>query len=238
MNILVFLPTYNEKDNIGNIIDAVNSLNFKKEILIVDDNSKDGTLEIINDKRKQLQNLTLIVRKGKKGRGLAGVAAFKYFIKSNNDILIEMDADFSHNPIYIPTFLKFFPKYDLVIGSRFIGQAGEKGRSMSRTIISILANIIVRILFQTKIKDCTSGFRAFKKELVQNFNLDNFFSVHYSITEEILYACILSRAKVKEVPIVFLERASGESKLNFKKIFYTFAGIFKIRLRGNKILRK
>ncbi len=236
--VLVFLPTYNEQANISRIIDAINKLDFNKKILIVDDKSTDGTLEIIKKKRKEYDNITLIIRKGPKGRGLAGIIALKYFIKSDNDLLVELDADFSHNPKYIPKLLQYFPLFDVVIGSRLIGNGGgEQGRPILRHTITLFANLLIQFLFKTKIRDCTSGFRVFKKDLIMKFNLINFFSVHYSITPEILYACILNKAKIKEIPIVFYERAGGKSKLNFKKIFYTFLGIIRIVLRGNKIIK-
>ncbi len=236
--ILVFLPTYNEKTNIGKIINSINKLDFKKEILIVDDNSTDGTLEIIKEKQKEYDNITLIIRKGSKGRGLAGIVAFKYFSKSNIDILVELDADFSHHPKYIPKLLQYFPQYDVVIGSRLVKNGGEQGRTFLRYAITLFANLLIQILFNTNIRDCTSGFRAFKRDLVMKFNLDNFFSVRVLIVQEILYACILNQAKVKEIPFIFYERIGGESKLNFKKIFYTFLGIIRIVLHGNKIIKK
>ena len=237
MRVLIFLPTYNERDNIGKMIDVINDLNFKKEILIVDDNSTDGTLDIINEKCRAFKNITLILRKDRKGRGLAGIVALKYFIKSSFDILVELDADFSHHPKYIPVFLKYFPKYDVIIGSRLVINGGEQRRSVIRYIITLIANLIIRSLFRTKIKDCTSGYRVFKKEILNQFNLENFFSVHSSIVEEILYGCILTKAKIKEVPIIYYERAEGESKLNLKKTLYTFVGILKIIFRGRKILK-
>ena len=237
MKVLLFLPTYNEKDNLAKLIDNLNHLKFNKEILVVDDNSTDGSLNIINEKIKLYKNIILIRRTGKKGRGLAGITALKYFIRSDHDILVEMDADFSHHPKYIPEFLKYFPKYDVVIGSRLVRHGGEQGRTILRYIVTLLANFFIRLLFRVKIKDCTSGFRAFKKETLLKLDFDNFFSVHFSITEEILYGCILTKAKMKEIPIIFHNRAGGESKLNYKKIFLTFIGIIKIRLRGKKILK-
>ncbi|MFX0139960.1 MAG: hypothetical protein ACFFDN_40335, partial [Candidatus Hodarchaeota archaeon] len=120
--------------------------------------------------------------------------------------------------------------------SRFVKYGGERRKSRSRNFITIFANLLIRLLFRTRIKDCTSGFRAFKKDLVKKLNLNNFFSIHYSITEEILYGCILNGAKIKEIPIIFYEREGGESKLDFKKIIYTFFGIFRIVLRGERII--
>ncbi|MHA1781913.1 MAG: GtrA family protein [Promethearchaeota archaeon] len=238
LKILIFIPTFNEKNNIGNLIEMINSLPFEKDILIVDDNSTDGTLEIINNKRKVHRNINLIIRRGKKGRGLAGITALNYFQKRDYDILMELDADFSHHPKYIPEFLKHIYHYDVVIGSRLVKSGGAIGRSYSRYYLTIISNFIVRILFQTNVKDCTSGFRMFRKEIINKFNLHNFISIHYSITEEILYACLLSKALIKEIPIIFYERASGKSKLNLKKIIFTFIGIVKIVMRGDKIIKK
>ncbi len=237
MKILIFLPTYNEKENIGKLIDILNKFNFKKEILIVDDNSTDGTLKIIYDKQKIYNNITLIKRTGKRGRGLAGVEALKYFIQTDNDIIIEMDADFSHHPKYLPVFLQFFPKYDVLIGSRFIEKGQEKGRNNLRKKISTLANKLIRTLFGLNIKDCTSGFRVFKKEIIEKFNLDEFISINPEIVEEILYACKLCKANFIEVPITYYERAGGVSKLNLKKILYVNIALFRIKLRGKKIIK-
>jgi dolichol-phosphate mannosyltransferase len=237
MKVLIFLPTFNEKENIAKLIDTLNKFNFAKEILIVDDNSTDGTLEIIKDKLKIYKNITLIRRTDRKGRGLAGIVALKYFLQSDSDILIEMDADFSHHPKYIPSFIELFPEYDVVIGSRLIEQGQEKGRNILRILISNLANKLIRIWLGLKIKDCTSGFRAFKKETIEKFNLDEFISINPEIVEEILYACKLSKANIREVPIIYYERAGGVSKLNLKKIVYVNIAIFKIRLRGKKIIK-
>lgn len=238
MKTLIFLPTYNERENIGRLIDELSTLSFNKEILIVDDNSNDGTLDIINKKQREIKNLTLIRRTGKKGRGLAGITALKYFIQSDNDIFVEMDADFSHQPKYLPEFLKFFPKYDLVIGSRFIKKGEEENRGLIRSSISLFANILIRLLFRTKIRDCTSGFRAFKKELLNQLDFNNFISINPEIVEELLYGCVLCDSKIKEIPIVFCERLGGKSKLNSKKILNVFIAIIIIRLRGKKILKQ
>ncbi|MFX1383359.1 MAG: glycosyltransferase [Promethearchaeota archaeon] len=240
MKVLVFLPTYNEKENIGSIINSINKLNFDKEILVVDDNSIDGTLEIINKMLNQENNLplTLIRRTGKKGRGLAGVIALKYFIQSDNDIFLELDADFSHHPKFIPDLLRNLQGCDLVIGSRMVKHGIEKGRKKVRSSVSLIANFIIRIILGIKIKDCTSGFRAFKREILENLDFDNFISINPEIVEELLYGCILYDAKIKEIPITFYERSGGKSKLNLKKLIKVFLGIVKIRLRGKKIIKK
>ncbi|MFX1395306.1 MAG: glycosyltransferase [Promethearchaeota archaeon] len=237
MKVLIFLPTYNEKENIRSLINSINKLNFEKEILVVDDDSIDGTLEIINKMLNHHKNLTLIRRTGKKGRGLAGIVGLKYFIQSNNDIFIELDADFSHHPKYIPYLLKNLQIYDVVIGSRMTEYGLEEGRKRVRSSISLLANLIIRIILGTKIKDCTSGFRAFKREVLKKLDFDKFISINPEIVEELLYGCILANAKIKEIPIIFYERAGGVSKLNLKKLIKVLIAIIKIRLRGKVILK-
>jgi len=237
MKVLIFLPTYNERANIGKLIDKLNGLNFQKEILIVDDNSPDGTIEIIKEKAKQYDNIKLIIRTGQKGRGLAGIVGLKYFIQSKNDILVEMDADLSHDPKFIPIFLKYFPKFDVIIGSRFIQQGQEKGRNKLRRLISFLANLFIKIILGLKIKDCTSGFRAFKKEVLAKLNFDRFISINPEIVEELLYGCVLAKSKTIEVPIIYYERKEGTSKLNIKKIIFVLFAVIKIRLRSKTILK-
>lgn len=238
MKVLVFLPTYNEKENIRRIIETINKLNFIKEILVVDDDSMDGTLEIINEMLNQHKNLTLIRRPGKKGRGLAGIVGLKYFIQSDNDIFVELDADFSHHPKYIPELLKYLQKYDVVIGSRMVVHGIEKGRKKVRSSLSLMANLIIRIILGTKIKDCTSGYRAFKREVLQKLDFDKFVSINPEIVEELLYGCILQpNAKIMEIPIIYYERAGGKSKLNLKKLIKVLIAIIKIRLRGKIILK-
>ncbi len=237
MKVLVFLPTYNERENIGEIIEAVNQVEIEKEILIVDDNSNDGTLDIIKKKMKQIENLKLIIRKGVRGRGLAGIVGMKFFLKSDCDVLIEMDADFSHSPKYIPEFLRYISNYHVVIGSRLILSGGEHDRKLFRSSISLFANFFIRIFFGIKIKDCTSGFRAFRKDILKKLNFTNFISINPEIVEELLYGCVLSQAKIKEIPIVFYERQGGKSKLNLSKILSVLIAIIKIRVRGKKILK-
>jgi dolichol-phosphate mannosyltransferase len=238
MKVLVFLPTYNEKENIRKIIETINKLNFIKEILVVDDDSIDGTLEIINEMLNQHKNLTLIRRTSKKGRGLAGIVGLKYFIQSDNDIFVELDADFSHHPKYIPELLKYLQKYDVVIGSRMVVHGIEKGRKKVRSSLSLMANLIIRIILGTKIKDCTSGYRAFKREVLQKLDFDKFVSINPEIVEELLYGCILQpNAKIMEIPIIYYERAGGKSKLNLKKLINVLIAIIKIRLRGKIILK-
>lgn len=236
MKVLIFLPTYNEKENISQIIEALNQLNFTKEILIIDDNSTDGTQDIIKEIINQYKNLKLIIRKDKKGRGLAGILALKYFIKSKYDIFVEMDADFSHHPKFIPKFLDYIPKYDVVIGSRLVKQGEQPERAKVRRFISIMANFFIRLVLGIRIKDCTSGYRAFKRNILERLNFNKFVSVNPEIVEELLYGCILAKAKIKEIPITFYERAGGKSKLNIKKILYVLVCILKIRMRGKIIL--
>ena len=148
-----------------------------------------------------------------------------------------MDADFSHHPRYITEFLKYFPEYDVIIGSRLIDQGIEEGRKKIRRFITLFGNFIIRKLLGINIKDCTSGFRAFKKETLKKLNFDNFISINPEIVEELLYGCVLCKARIREIPITYYNRSGGESKLNFKKLLLVLIGIVKIRLRGKIILK-
>jgi dolichol-phosphate mannosyltransferase len=148
-----------------------------------------------------------------------------------------MDADLSHDPKFIPKFLKHFPKFDVIIGSRFIHQGQEEGRNKLRRLISFLANLFIRIILGTKIKDCTSGFRAFKKEVLEKLNFDQFISINPEIVEELLYGCVLAKSKIIEIPITYYERIEGTSKLNIKKILFVLLAVIKIKLRGKIILK-
>ena len=231
MKSIIILPTYNEKDNIKNLIREIFNLLPDIHILVVDDTSPDGTATLIEEFQARMKNLHLIVRKDAKGRGLAGIAGFKYAIEHKFDYVVEMDADFSHNPKYIPLLLNQIESSDLVIVSRLVKGGRISGRNCTRNILTKLANIYIRLVLGIKIKDATSGFRCFKIKVLEDIPWDKLVSVGRSIIEEVLYIAHKNNYKIQEVPIVFEERRRGASKLNFKKMVDTFVLILKIRYR-------
>ena len=232
MKSLIVIPTYNEKENIKDLIRKISDILPDIHILIIDDDSPDGTAVLVKELASEINNLHLIVRRDKRGRGLAGIAGFKYAVENKFDYVIEMDADFSHNPKYIPVFLREIETCDVVVGSRAVTAGGIIGRGFIRNIISKLANIYIRLILGIKnIKDATSGFRCFRRQVLDGISWDAIISHGPSIVEEVLYLAYRQGYKIKEIPIVFEERKQGKSKLNFKKIFLTMLLILKIRKR-------
>ena len=229
MKSIVIIPTYNEKENISNLIKDI--LKVKDiEILVVDDNSPDKTWNIVKNIAKKNKRVHLLLRTKNKGRGLAGVAGFKYAVKNNYDFILEMDADFSHNPKYIPDFLEKIKECDVVLGSRTIKGGKDFGRPMLRKLITRLANLYIRLILGIKVKDCNSGYRCFRKKVLESVNLDKIISKGPSIVQELLYKAHLKKFKIKEIPITFIERKIGSSKLGLKQLWKGYVMVLKLRL--------
>jgi dolichol-phosphate mannosyltransferase len=231
MKTFIVIPSYNEKENIKNLIEEIFNLNIKDlEIVIVDDDSPDGTWKIVKELTKEYSALHLLHRKEGKGRGSAGVAGFKYALAHGADYLLEMDADFSHNPKYIPAFLERMNEADVVIGSRAVPGGGDVGRSRVRRVITRLANLYTRIVFGFKVRDCNSGFRCFKRKVIEDIDLDRTMSDGPAIVQEWLYKTHVKGFKIKEIPIVFKERELGQSKLHIKGLYKGYFMVLKLKL--------
>ncbi|RJP59178.1 MAG: polyprenol monophosphomannose synthase [Candidatus Auribacter fodinae] len=232
MKTIVTLPTYNEAENIEEIILQILTLNDTINVLVIDDNSPDGTGKIVDRLCKNNNRIKIVHRYGQRGRGIAGIEGFLKAIELNADYIIEMDADFSHNPKYIPAMLEKIETCDLVIGSRFIRGGGETGRSKIRRIISILANLYIRIMLGFPVKDCSSGYRCFRGSLLKKVDFNSFQSLGPSIVSELLlHAVIYHNAVITEIPIVFEERHKGSSKLNGKILMHNLFFIANLFLR-------
>lgn len=230
MKTYVMIPTYNERENICLLLQEILSLNIPDlHILVVDDNSPDGTYNIVKDLSKTYENVELLHRKKDRGRGSAGIAGFKYAIQNNADYIIEMDADLSHHPRYIPMLIEAAQRYDLVLGSRFVGGDGDVQRSKRRQIITKLAGFYVRSILGLPIQDASSGYRCFQRHVLEKIGLDSLFSTGPSIVLEILYKAYLKGVTIKEIPIQFYERNKGYTKLNSKILLKTLAIVIKLR---------
>ncbi|MHB8483339.1 MAG: polyprenol monophosphomannose synthase [Nitrospiria bacterium] len=227
--VMVMIPTYNESQNIFSLLDKLLSVDSSLHIVVVDDHSPDGTWKIVEDLSRKDSRIHLIHRIGRKGRGSAGIEGFQYAIGKGAETIVEMDSDFSHNPVYIPSFLKEIKQVDIVIGSRSIPGGGETGRGFLRRFITRGANFYIRLVLGIKIKDCTSGYRMFRRKALQEINLSSLVSTGPSIVQEILYKAFLKGFSMKEVPILFEERAAGKSTFNFKIILNSFYMILKFR---------
>ena len=230
MKTFVVIPTYNEAQNIEGLISQISNLNIKDLfVLVVDDNSQDGTGNIVQRFADKDNRIILLKRHKKRGRGIAGIDGFKYALDAGADYIIEMDADFSHDPKYIPGFLNNINNYDVVLGSRFIEGGKDIRRSFKRRIITRLAGIYTRRLLRIDVKDVSSGYRCFRRHVLERISLDDMISTGPSIILEELYKVILNGFSVKEMPIIFTDRKHGKTKLGCMVLFNTLIMVLRIR---------
>ena len=226
------IPTYNEKENIADLINKILGLKIKNlHIVVVDDNSPDGTWRIAQKISKNKKNVHLLLRKTKRGRGYAGKDGFVYCLKHNADVIIEMDADLSHDPKYIPLMLKELDSADLVLGSRRVKGSNEIGRGIIRRAITYFANLYIRLLLGLKVKDCNSGYRCFKREVLEKISPEKLESKGPAIIQEVLFKAYLKGFKIKEIPITFVNRIKGSSKLGVKQLAIGYFMVLKLKMQ-------
>ncbi|MBU1148308.1 MAG: polyprenol monophosphomannose synthase [Candidatus Omnitrophica bacterium] len=231
---LIMIPTYNEKENIEGLINEIFKHVNEADILVVDDNSPDGTGLIADKIAKQDNRVSVLHRTSNRGRGYAGIDGFKEAIKRKDvRYIIEMDGDFSHDPKHIPAFLKEIKGSDVVIGSRYIDGGRDCDRGPIRVFLSKSVNLFIRKYLKLNIKDCTSGYRCFRRSVIEDLDLDNIISKEPSIIEEVLYKCSLKKCLIKEIPIVFKKRYNGKSKLGIIRLVRVLKDI--LRLKGSPL---
>lgn len=227
--VLIIIPTYNEAENISSLIPEVLEQDEMVEVLVVDDNSPDGTGEIVADLAKDNPRIHLLERQGKMGLGSAYITGFKYALEHGYEYVIEMDADFSHSPSDIPRLLKEIKDCDLVIGSRYISGVNVVNWPIRRLLLSIFASRYVRFVTRMPVKDPTAGFKCFRREVLESLDLDNIISDGYSFQIEIHYKTWKSGWRIKEIPIVFTERRDGKSKMSKKIVWEAALIVWKLR---------
>jgi dolichol-phosphate mannosyltransferase len=214
LNICVILPTYNERANIGRIIGLLFTLRPDLQVLVVDDNSPDGTAEAVSTLQKSFPRLELLFRPGERGFGSAYLAGFRHALETGSPgAILMMDADLSHDPVYIPAMLKEIGACDVVIGSRYICGGGVAGWELWRRALSRAGNAYIRAITRMPFHDCTSGFILIRADLLRRLDLSGIGSSGYAFVMELKHALWRSGARIKEIPIVFRSRAGGESKL-------------------------
>ena len=229
MNIVVVIPTYNERESIGSLIREVLSLSLELNILVVDDNSPDGTGAIVSKLAEKSPKVRLLTRKKRKGRGSAGVDGFKKGLEMGADLIIEMDADFSHHPRHIPDLVANANNYKVVLGSRFVAGGADRDRGMLRQMVTRLAGLYVRRSLGIRIRDVSSGYRCFRKEVFEKVDLDDMISAGPAIVLEILYKVCLNGFSIKEVPIIFEDRRQGQTKLDTITLLETLVMVLRLR---------
>lgn len=232
MKTIIVIPTYNEKDNIPSLVEQIFNAVPDVNILIVDDNSPDGTGQLTDQLAKNNHKIKVLHRPFKQGLGRAYAEAFTYLSSSDADCIISMDADFSHDPKYLPELLKYAQDFDVVIGSRYIQGISILNWSLLRLILSVSANRYVKIATGLPINDCTSGFVCYRKSALAQIDFKNFASGGHAFLFELKYKLFRKGFRLKEVPIVFTERRTGRSKVSKKIITEAFFTALKLRFHN------
>lgn len=229
MKTIVIIPTYNEAENIEKLIAKILSVDPSLNILIVDDNSPDGTARIVQNIMANDERIHLIQRPGKLGLGTAYIDGFRYAIERGYEAIFEMDADFSHNPEDIPRFLQEIDSADLVIGSRYLTGVNVINWPLQRLILSYFANLYTRIITGMPIQDATGGFKCFRTEALRKIDLSKVKTNGYGFQIEMNFRFWANGFRVKEIPIIFTDRRNGTSKMNKKIIFEAVLLVWKLK---------
>ncbi len=235
MKIMTVIPTYNEADNIADLVDALFALGFPDfHVLVVDDASPDGTGEIAEALKKRYPgHMHVIHREGKLGLGTAYITGFRYALDAGADVIIQMDADFSHRPEYIPQMVEALESYDLVIGSRYVpgGRLDERW-SWWRYLLSWWANsVYVRLILNTRVRDATAGFRAWRRSTLEGIGLERIRSNGYIFQVEMAYVAERLGYRILEIPIYFEDRRIGKSKMSIPVKLEAVWRVWQIRWR-------
>jgi dolichol-phosphate mannosyltransferase len=231
MKTAVIIPTYNESDNIETLAKEILALGVVNEIIIVDDNSPDGTGKIADELAKVYPGIKVIHRPAKLGLGTAYITGFKEALAAGADCILTMDADFSHHPRYVPAMLRRSRDAQLVIGSRYVDGGGTRNWGLQRQILSRGANTFARLVLGLKAHDCTGGFRCYHREVLESMKLDEIFSNGYSFLIEMLYKCQQKGWGIDEVPIIFEDRRRGASKISRYEIFKALYTVLRLAWR-------
>lgn len=231
MDALICIPTYNERDNIERIINKVLELPVDLEVCVIDDNSPDGTGEFMDEWAAREARVHVLHRPGKMGLGGAYIKGFKWALaETDAKYVFEMDADFSHDPAAIPEFLEKIQDADLVIGSRYVNGITVMNWPLSRLILSVGANIYTRIVTGLPLHDATGGFKCFRREVLEALPLDDITSDGYSFQIELNYHAWKRKFRIVEIPIVFVDRLVGTSKMSRRIVWEAAFLVWKLRL--------
>ena len=232
---IVIIPTYNEKENIENIIRAVFGLEKTFHILIIEDGSPDGTASIVKELQKEFpERLFMIERKGKLGLGTAYICGFKWAVEHKYDYIFEMDADFSHNPNDLPRLYAACANegFDVAIGSRYVSGVNVVNWPMGRVLMSYYASKYVRFITGIKVKDTTAGFKCYRREVLETIELDKVRFKGYAFQIEMKFTAHKCGFKIKEVPVIFVNRELGTSKMNSSIFGEAVFGVMRLRWDG------
>lgn len=229
---LIIIPTYNEIENVEPLVKKIYDYQKEIHILFVDDNSPDGTADLIHKMRRKNGQIHILSRAAKMGLGSAYLTGFKYALDKGYDFVFEMDADFSHNPKEIPNFLKEIENNDLVLGSRYINGVNVINWPMGRLLMSYYANMYSRIATGLPVRDATGGFKCFRRQVLEQINFEKVKSNGYAFQIELTFKAWKKGFKIKEIPIVFVDRFAGDSKLSKEIMWEAVFMVWKLRILG------
>jgi len=238
MRVVVVIPTYNEADNIENLVHEVLKQPASVDILIVDDNSPDGTGQIADRLAADSNRVNVLHRAAKEGLGRAYIAGFGWALEREYDAAVEMDADFSHDPAYLGAMVSAASTSDVVIGSRYLNGISVMNWPLQRILLSWGANRYVRTITRMPIFDCTSGFRLYSRQMLQSIRLDTIRSNGYSFQVEVSFRAFIAGFSITEVPIIFTERRYGQSKMSKKVIFESVWIPIQLRLKEQSLRKQ
>lgn len=230
----VIIPTYNEKENIEKIIRAVMALEGCYDVLVIEDGSPDGTADIVRRLQSEFsERLSMIERKGKLGLGTAYITGFKWALKQGYDYIFEMDADFSHNPDDLPRLYEACSRdgADLAIGSRYCKGISVVNWPIGRVMMSYYASVYVRTILGMKVYDTTAGFKCYKRRVLETIDLDKVRMKGYGFQIEMKYSTYSLGFRIKEVPVIFVDRTEGTSKMSSGIFGEAFWGVMKLKMR-------
>jgi len=232
MRCLVVLPTYNESENLRAIVESIQAYAPGAHVLVVDDNSPDGTGALADElSREHSEKVFVLHRTRKEGLGRAYVAGFRFALAHRYDLVVQMDADFSHDPKYLPAFFEAARTSDLVLGSRYLKGISVVNWDLKRLILSKAASAYVRLVTRMPLTDTTGGFKCWRREALEAIGLEGVFSNGYLFQVEMNYKAFRKNLRIAEVPIVFVERRLGRSKMRWNIIAEALWGVVRMRLR-------
>lgn len=231
MQIAVVIPTYNEKDNISTLLKVLLNLPLNLRVVVVDDNSQDGTGQVLDEWHATHPCVVPIHRSGKLGLGTALLTGMKECLRQGADLILTMDADFSHHPAYIPSLVEAAQQYDLVLGSRYVPGGGTKNCTWKRILISRGANVLARTIVGLHAMDCTAGFRCYRRAVLEQITLDKVVSSGFAFEIEFLYLIQQHGYRIGEVPIIFENRNRGRSKATFPEIMQGILTVLRLGIR-------
>ncbi len=232
MRAIVLVPTYNERANLAELVEKVRQCATGLHILIIDDNSPDGTGELAEELARQYPDEVFVLhRTQKEGLGKAYVEGSTQVLKKDYEYILQMDADLSHDPVHLPNFFQKIQDHDLVVGSRYLQGISVVNWDLKRLIMSKLATNYVRFVTRTPFSDTTSGFMCWRREALESIGFEDAFSSGYVFLVEMKYKAYRKGLRLAEVPIIFVERKSGNSKLDWRVIWEAIWGVLRLRLK-------